>query len=76
MELITTPKLLIQLGKAKETEGSLKEAEEAFEKAGDWENVVRINLQKLNNLEKARNIATEKCPTETAATMVAEEFER
>jgi WD repeat-containing protein 19 len=44
MEMITTPKLLIQLGKAKETEGSLQEAEDAFEKAGDWENVVRINI--------------------------------
>jgi len=76
MDLITTPKLLIQLGKAKEMEGTLKEAEEAYEKAGDWESVIRLNLQKLDNPEKAKKAVREKCPTSAAASMVADYFEQ
>ncbi len=40
-----SPKIMIQYAKSKESEGAYKEAEKTYEKAEDWENVVRLNLQ-------------------------------
>lgn len=37
----------------KETEGNYRDAELAYERAKDWENVIRINLEKMNNYDKA-----------------------
>lgn len=76
MNVITTPKLLIQLGKAKEAEGSYKDAEEAFEKAKDYENVIRLNLNNLENPEKAKDLIRNKCPTQAAALLMADYLER
>ena len=41
MKNIKSPKLLILLAKAKESEQAFQEAEQAFEQAEDWENVIR-----------------------------------
>jgi WD repeat-containing protein 19 len=76
MNLISTPKLLIQLAKAKETEGQFKDAEEAYERAGDFESVIRLNLQKLDNPDKAKLVAQTKCPTSTAANLLADFYEQ
>lgn len=71
MQKIKSPKLLIQFGKAKESEASYKEAEAAYEKAESWEDVVRINLMNFDNIEKPKNILRTKCTTTTVASMVA-----
>ena len=52
MDKIKSPKLLSQLAKMKETEGLYSDAEKAYMAAGDWENVIRINLKYLNNPDK------------------------
>ena len=76
MDNITTPKLLIQLAKAKETEGNYREAESAYERAKDYENVIRVNLTHMDNPEKAKIIIRDKCPTQAACVMMADYLER
>ena len=44
MDKITSPSILVMVAKAKEAEKSFKEADKAYEKANDWENVIRLNL--------------------------------
>lgn len=44
MSLIKSNKLLSLYAKSKETEGGFQEAEKYYEKAEDWENVIRLNL--------------------------------
>jgi len=44
MSKINSRKILTQYAKSKESEGAYKEAEKFYEKAEDWENVVRLNL--------------------------------
>jgi|APCry1669189241_1035207.scaffolds.fasta_scaffold30559_2 WD repeat-containing protein 19 len=44
MNKVKSPKLLMLYAKAKMSENKFKEAEEAFEKAEDWESVVELNL--------------------------------
>jgi WD repeat-containing protein 19 len=44
------------VAKAKESENNYKEAESAYERANDWENIIRLNLDHLGNLEKAKHI--------------------
>lgn len=56
MEKITSPSILIMVAKAKEAENNYKEAEAAYEKANDWENVIRVNLDHLGNPDKAKHI--------------------
>jgi WD repeat-containing protein 19 len=56
MDQITSPSILIMVAKAKEQEKNYKEAEAAFERANDWENIIRLNLNHLNNPEKAKHI--------------------
>mmetsp|Transcript_21815 Transcript_21815/g.33754 ORF Transcript_21815/g.33754 Transcript_21815/m.33754 type:complete len:263 (+) Transcript_21815:2171-2959(+) len=60
MEQITSPSILIMVAKAKESESNYKEAEKAYERANDWENIIRLNLDHLNNPEKAKHIFREK----------------
>ena len=76
MDVITTPKLLIQLAKAREVEGNFKEAEAAYEKAGDFENVIKLNLAQLDNPDRARTLIKNKCPTQTAASLMADYYEK
>jgi WD repeat-containing protein 19 len=54
MNKIKSPVLLRLYAKSKESEGAYKEAEKAYEKAEDWENVVRLNLSQLDNFERAK----------------------
>lgn len=37
----------------KETGGNYRDAELAYERAKDWENVIRVNLEKMDNYDKA-----------------------
>lgn len=71
MNKIRSPKLLTLYAKAKESEQSYKEAENAYEKAEEWESVVRLNLNQLDNIEKAKFVLRNKCQTATLASMVA-----
>lgn len=76
MKKIKTPSILIKYGKAKESEGAHKEAEEAYEDAEAWEDVVRINLNNFDNLEKPKDILRNKCSTSTVASIVANYCEK
>jgi WD repeat-containing protein 19 len=51
--LITTPKLYVQYARAREAEGSYKEAAAAYERAGDLTAVVRLQIEKLDAGESA-----------------------
>lgn len=53
---ITSPKIHIQYAKAKEADGRYKEAADAYRSAKDWDNVIRINLDYLQNPEEAVKI--------------------
>ena len=46
---ISSPKINIQYAKAKESEGKYEEAAKAYETAKDYDNIIRINLEHLNN---------------------------
>ena len=56
LEQITSPTILIMVAKAKEAERNFKDAEAAYERANDWENIIRLNLDHLGNPEKAKHI--------------------
>lgn len=58
------------MAKSKEIEGNYLEAEKAYEKAENWENVIRLNLNQLDDLEKAKTVLRNKCPTDNCANMV------
>lgn len=76
IDKVKNTNLLVQLAKMKENEKMYKDAEMAYERAGDWESVIRLNLQYLNNLEKAKEIVLNKHKTESSALMIAEYFEK
>lgn len=46
---ISSAKINVQYAKAKETEGKYEEAAKAYETAKDYDNIIRINLEYLNN---------------------------
>lgn len=69
MKHITKTSILISLAKMKETEGDFKEAEYAYERANEWENVIRLNLERLNNYTKAFQLFTDKSPTQGCASL-------
>ncbi|XP_069781014.1 WD repeat-containing protein 19 isoform X4 [Narcine bancroftii] len=56
---VTSPKIHLQYAKAKEADGRYKEAAIAYENAKDWDNVIRIQLDHLNNPEEAVHIVRE-----------------
>lgn len=72
---ITSPKIHIQYAKAKEADGRYKEAAEAYRSAKDWDNVIRINLDYLQNPEEAVKIVRDTHSIE-GAKMVAKFFQR
>jgi WD repeat-containing protein 19 len=76
IDKINSPKLLRELGKAKEAEKQFKDAEKAYERAHDWENVIRLNIQHLDGIEKAKHLLRTKCPTASCALMLAEHCEK
>ncbi|KAM7326335.1 hypothetical protein ACRRTK_014813 [Alexandromys fortis] len=56
---ISSPKIHLQYAKAKEADGKYKEAVLAYENAKQWNSVIRIYLDHLNNPEKAVSIVRE-----------------
>ncbi|XP_074085717.1 WD repeat-containing protein 19 [Macrotis lagotis] len=56
---VSSPKIHLQYAKAKEADGSYKEAVLAYENAKQWNSVIRIYLDHLNNPEKAVRIVRE-----------------
>ncbi|XP_059172519.1 WD repeat-containing protein 19-like [Physella acuta] len=72
---ITSPKIHAQYAKAKEADGRYKEAAEAYKLAKEWDNVIRINLDHLQNPEEAVKIVRETQSVE-GAKMVAKFFQR
>ncbi|XP_078534454.1 WD repeat-containing protein 19 isoform X1 [Lissotriton helveticus] len=56
---VTSPKIHLQYAKSKEADGRYKEAAVAYENAKDWDNLIRIHLDHLNNPEKAVGIVRE-----------------
>lgn len=67
---ITSLKIHAQYAKAKEADGRYKEAAEAYKMAKEWDNVIRINLEYLQNPEEAVHIVQETQSVE-GAKMVA-----
>lgn len=53
---ITSRNIIGMFAKGKEEEGAFSEAEKAYTQAEDWDNVVRIRVEKLNNLQGAYDI--------------------
>ncbi|XP_076446829.1 WD repeat-containing protein 19-like isoform X2 [Babylonia areolata] len=72
---ITSPKIHAQYAKAKEADGRYKEAAEAYRMAKEWDNVIRINLDFLQNPEEAVRIVQETQSVE-GAKMVAKFFQK
>ena len=72
IEKLSSPKILASLAKMKETEGKFKDAEVAYTRARDWESVIKLNLTKLNDYEKAVKLFKEKSPTQACASVIAE----
>lgn len=70
MPHISSPKIFILFAKAKEKEGSYKEAKDAFDKAGATDDVVRLNVEHLNNLAEA-HILVRRTKSANAAALVA-----
>ncbi|XP_020847243.1 WD repeat-containing protein 19 isoform X1 [Phascolarctos cinereus] len=56
---VSSPKIHLQYAKAKEADGRYKEAVLAYENAKQWNSVIRIYLDHLNNPEKAVRIVRE-----------------
>uniref|UniRef100_UPI003AB0C784 WD repeat-containing protein 19 n=1 Tax=Centroberyx gerrardi TaxID=166262 RepID=UPI003AB0C784 len=56
---VSSPKIHLQYAKAKEMDGKYKEAAQAYESAKDWDNVIRVLLDHLNNPEDAVRIVRE-----------------
>ncbi|XP_041788987.1 WD repeat-containing protein 19 [Chelmon rostratus] len=56
---VSSPKIHLQYAKAKEADGKYKEAARAYESAKDWDNMIRVLLDHLNNPEEAVRIVRE-----------------
>ena len=69
---ITSRNVLVMYAKAKEIgEGAYEEAEKAYAKAEDWDNVVRLKVEKLNDLTGAYPIVRRTRSAEAAAIVAA-----
>lgn len=71
IEQITSPSILVLVAKAKEAEKNYREAEKAYERANDYENIIRLNLEFLDNPEKAKHIFRTKSQLPQCALMIA-----
>uniref|UniRef100_A0A3P9KAP6 WD repeat-containing protein 19 n=1 Tax=Oryzias latipes TaxID=8090 RepID=A0A3P9KAP6_ORYLA len=56
---VSSPKIHLQYAKAKEADGKYKEAALGYENAKDWDNVIRVLLDHLNNPDDAVRIVRE-----------------
>lgn len=72
IDKITSPNILQMVAKAKESEKLYREAEKAYERANDWENIIRLNLDFLDNSERAKAIFREKCQLPQCALKIAQ----
>ncbi|XP_012136571.2 intraflagellar transport protein Oseg6 isoform X1 [Megachile rotundata] len=72
---ISSAKINIQYAKAKEAEGKYDEAAKAYETAKDYENIIRINLEHLNNPARSVEIVQQTKSIE-GAKMVAKYFQK
>ncbi|KAK7874235.1 hypothetical protein R5R35_006274 [Gryllus longicercus] len=72
---VSSSKIHLQYAKAKEADGKYKEAATAYEAAHEWDSVVRIYLEHLNNPEDAVQIVKETKSVE-GAKMVAKFFQK
>ncbi|NXM86552.1 WDR19 protein, partial [Oenanthe oenanthe] len=70
---VSSPKIHLQYAKAKEADGRYTEAVIAYEHAKQWDSVIRLYLDHLNNPEKAVHIVRETQSLE-GAKMVARFF--
>ncbi|KAF3852119.1 hypothetical protein F7725_005474 [Dissostichus mawsoni] len=59
LQHVSSPKIHLQYAKAKEADGKYKDAAQAYESAKDWDNVIRVLLDHLNNPEEAVRIVRE-----------------
>lgn len=50
---ISSPKLVAQYARAREADGSYKEAADAYEQAKDYDNLIRVSLQHLREPDRA-----------------------
>ena len=58
LDQVQSPKIMVQYAKARETEGSFVEAADAFQKAKEYDAVVRISLEKLRDPDRAVEMVT------------------
>ncbi|XP_037530887.1 WD repeat-containing protein 19 [Nematolebias whitei] len=72
---VSSSKIRLQFAKAKEADGKFKEAAQAYEGAKDWDNMIRVLLDHLNNPEDAVRIVRETQSVD-GAKMVARFFLR
>jgi WD repeat-containing protein 19 len=72
---ITSPKIFLQYAKIKEAEGEYTEAIEAYEKAQDYENVVRLILEHSSNIDKAVEIVR-KTRSRESARLISKFFQK
>ncbi|XP_058805723.1 WD repeat-containing protein 19 [Phymastichus coffea] len=72
---ISSPKINIQYAIAKETEGKYEEAARAYEAAKDYDNIIRINLEHLNNPARSVEIVQQTKSIE-GTKMVARFFQK
>ena len=68
----TSPSILTNIAKAKEAEGQYKDAEAVYEKANNFESIIRLNLEVLDNFQKAKMTFKQKSQTPHWAKMIAE----
>ncbi|KAJ3099152.1 WD repeat-containing protein 19 [Phlyctochytrium planicorne] len=66
LDKVTSPKIFMQYAKAKEAEKQYKEAATAYEKAKSFDDVVRLYVEQLHEIEKAVEIVRETRSRESA----------
>lgn len=71
---INSPSIHIQYAKAKEAEGRYAEALKSYVKAQDFESAIRLNLEKLDDIDEAVNLVQETKSVQ-GAKMVANYFQ-
>ena len=69
MPKINNPKIFIQFGKAKEAEGNYSEAASAYEKAKDYDSVIRILIDNLQDIEGGAALVRQTHARESAKTL-------
>ncbi|KAJ3181263.1 WD repeat-containing protein 19 [Geranomyces variabilis] len=74
LDRVTSPKLFIQYAKAREESADYTEAARAYEKAKDYDNVVRLFIDHLQNIEGAVAIVR-KTRSRESAKLVAKVFQ-